>query len=223
VPDPTTLADARALVARYDLAIDDAVRRALEDPRNESCKPGDPAFARAQFEMIAKPKASLDAAIKVARDAGYEVIGLGADLEGEARDVAADHARLALTARSKGKRTAIVSGGELTVTVRGNGRGGPNQEYALALADLLKHTPGIAALAADTDGADGGAGSAADPAGAVIDHATFTKMKSLGLDPAAYLANNDATAFFSATGDLVLTGPTLTNVNDVRVILVDPI
>ena len=115
-----------------------------------------------------------------------------------------------------------MSGGELTVTVRGNGRGGPNQEYALALADLLKDTPGIAALAADTDGADGGAGSAADPAGAVIDHATFTKMKSLGLDPAAYLANNDATAFFSATGDLVLTGPTLTNVNDVRVILVDP-
>jgi len=116
-----------------------------------------------------------------------------------------------------------VSGGELTVTVRGNGRGGPNQEYALALADLLKDTPGIAALAADTDGADGGAGSAADPAGAVIDHATFTSMKSLGLDPAAYLANNDATAFFSATGDLVQTGPTLTNVNDVRVILVDPV
>jgi hydroxypyruvate reductase len=223
VPDPTTLADARALVARYNLAVDDAVRRALEDPRNESCKPGDPAFARAQFEIIAKPKASLDAAIEVARDAGYEVIGLGADLEGEARDVAADHARLALKARNEGKRTAIVSGGELTVTVRGNGRGGPNQEYALALADLLKDTPGIAALAADTDGADGGAGSAADPAGAIIDHTTFTRMKSLGLDPAAYLANNDATAFFSATGDLVLTGPTLTNVNDVRVILVDPV
>ena len=223
VPDPSTLADARALVARYNLTVDDAIRRALEDPRNESCKPGDAAFARAQFEMIAKPKASLDAAIKVAKDAGYEVIGLGADLEGEARDVAADHARLALKARSEGKRIAILSGGELTVTVRGNGRGGPNQEYALALADLLKDTPGIAALAADTDGADGGAGSAADPAGAIIDHTTFTRMKSLGLDPAAYLANNDATAFFSATGDLVLTGPTLTNVNDVRVILVDPV
>ncbi len=222
VPDTTTLADARALVARYNLAVDDAVRRALEDPRNESCKPGDPAFARARFEIIAKPKASLDAAIKVAKDAGYEVIGLGADLEGEARDVAADHARLALKARSEGRRTAILSGGELTVTVRGNGRGGPNQEYALALADLLKDTPGIVALAADTDGADGGAGSASDPAGALIDRTTFAKMKSLGLDPAAYLANNDATAFFSATGDLLLTGPTLTNVNDVRVILVDP-
>ena len=222
VPDSSTLADARALVARYNLTVDDAIRRALEDPGNESCKPDDSAFARAQFEMIAKPKASLDAAIKVAKDAGYEVIGLGADLEGEARDVAADHARLALKARSEGKRIAILSGGELTVTVRGNGRGGPNQEYALALADLLKDSPGIVALAADTDGADGGAGSATDPAGAVIDQTTFAKMKSLGLSPAAYLANNDATAFFSATGDLLLTGPTLTNVNDVRVILVDP-
>jgi glycerate 2-kinase len=222
VPDPSTLADARALVARYNLTVDDAVRRALEDPGNESCKPGDGAFTRAQFEMIAKPKASLDAAIKVAKDAGYEVIGLGADLEGEARDVAADHARLALKAQSEGKRIAILSGGELTVTVRGNGRGGPNQEYALALADLLKDTSGIVALAADTDGADGGAGSATDPAGAVIDETTFAKMKSLSLDPAAYLVNNDATAFFSATGDLLLTGPTLTNVNDVRVILVDP-
>jgi glycerate 2-kinase len=116
---------------------------------------------------------------------------------------------------------AILSGGELTVTVRGNGRGGPNQEYALALAGLLKDTSGISALAADTDGADGGAGSAADPAGALIDAGTFAKMKSLGLDAGAYLDNNDATAFFAATGDLLLTGPTLTNVNDVRVILVD--
>jgi hydroxypyruvate reductase len=221
VPDPTTLADARTIVARYRLEVDDAVRRALDDPRNESCKPGDAAFARATFELIARPKASLDAAIKVATEAGYYTIALGADLEGEARDVAAEHARLALKARAEGRRVAILSGGELTVTVRGNGRGGPNQEYALALAGLLKNTPDIWALAADTDGADGGAGSASDPAGAMIDQATFGKMKSLGLDPAAYLANNDATAFFSATGDLLLTGPTLTNVNDVRVILVD--
>lgn len=221
VPDPTTLADARALVAKYDLTIDDAVRAALDDPANESCKPGDAAFARAQFELIARPKASLDAAIKLAKDAGYAIVDLGADLEGEARSVAADHARLALQARADGKRLAIFSGGELTVTVRGNGRGGPNQEYALALAGLLKDTPDISALAADTDGADGGAGSATDPAGAVIDHNTFAKMKSLGLDPQAYLDNNDATTFFTATGDLVLTGPTLTNVNDVRVILVE--
>ena len=221
VPDPTTLADARAIVAKYNLAVDDAVRRALDDPRNESCKPGDPAFARAQFELIAKPKASIDAAVKVAREAGYSVIALGADLEGEARDVAAEHVRLVLQARNEGQRVAILSGGELTVTVRGNGRGGPNQEYALTVANLLKDMPGISALAADTDGADGGAGSASDPAGAMIDQTTFAKMKSLGLDAKAYLDNNDATAFFAKTGDLLLTGPTLTNVNDVRVILVD--
>ena len=221
VPDPTTLADARALVATYGLAVDDAIRRALDDPRNESCKPGDAAFARARLELIAQPKASLDAATTIAGDAGFEVIELGADLEGEARDVAADHAQLALKARAAGKRVAILSGGELTVTVRGNGRGGPNQEYALALAGLLKDIPGISALAADTDGADGGAGNASDPAGAIIDETTFAKMKSLGLDPKVYLDNNDASAFFAATGDLLLTGPTLTNVNDIRAILVD--
>ena len=221
VPDPTTLADARAIVAKYGLKVDDAIGRALDDAKNESCKPGDAAFARAQFELIARPRASLEAAIEKAGDAGYEVVDLGADLEGEARDVAADHAQLALKARAAGRRVAILSGGELTVTVRGNGRGGPNQEYALALAGLLKNTPGISALAADTDGADGGAGSAADPAGAMIDQNTFAKMASLGLDASAYLDNNDATAFFAATGDLLLTGPTLTNVNDIRVILVD--
>ena len=221
VPDPTTLADARAIVAKYDLSVDDAVRRALDDPKNESCKPGDAAFARAQFELIARPKASLEAAAAIARDAGYEVVALGADLEGEARDVAAEHARRALKARSEGKRLAILSGGELTVTVRGNGRGGPNQEYALALTEWLKDTPDISALAGDTDGADGGAGNATDPAGAVIDGSTFAKMKSLGLDPRAYLDDNDATAFFAKTGDLLLTGPTLTNVNDIRVVLVD--
>jgi glycerate 2-kinase len=221
VPDPTTLADARAIIAKYGLEVDHAIRRALNDPRNESCKPGDAAFARTQFKLIARPKTSLDAAAKLAKEAGFEAIDLGADLEGEAREVAADHARLALEARARGRRVAILSGGELTVTVRGNGHGGPNQEYALALAALLKDTSGIAALAADTDGADGGAGSASDPAGAIIDQATFAKMKSQNLDPAAYLANNDATAFFAATGDLLLTGPTLTNVNDIRVILVN--
>jgi glycerate 2-kinase len=221
VPDPTTLAEARGIIARYGLQVDEAISRALADPANESCKPGDPAFAHARFELIARPKASLDAAVARAREAGYDIIELGADLEGEAREVAGDHARLALEARAKGRRVAILSGGELTVTVRGNGRGGPNQEYALALADLLKGTADIAALAGDTDGADGGGGSASDPAGALIDATTFAKMKSLGLDPRAYLGNNDATGFFAATGDLLQTGPTLTNVNDVRVILVE--
>src|SRR5437660_6158260 len=210
VPDPTTLADARAVVAKYGLEVDDAIRRALDDSRNESCKEGDPAFARAHFEVIATRQASLPAAVKLATAAAYAVIDLGADLEGEAREVAADHARLALKARSEGQRVAILSGGELTVTVRGTGRGGPNQEYALALAGLLQGMSGISALAGDTDGADGGAGSASDPAGAMIDHTTFAKMKSLGLDAQAYLDNNDASAFFAATGDLLQTGPTLT-------------
>jgi glycerate 2-kinase len=221
VPDPTTLANARAIIAKYAIKIDDAIRRALEDPNNESCKPGDAAFARARFELIARPRASLDAAIREAREAGYDIVDLGADIEGEAREVAKDHAELALRARRERKRVAILSGGELTVTVRGNGHGGPNQEYALALAALLKDTSGISALAADTDGADGGGGSATDPAGAMIDQITFAMMASLNLDPQAYLDNNNATAFFAATGDLLLTGPTLTNVNDIRVILVD--
>jgi glycerate 2-kinase len=221
VPDPTTLANARAIIAKYGIKVDDAIRRALDDPNNESCKSGDAAFARARFELIARPRASLDAAIREAREAGYDIVDLGADIEGEAREVAKDHAELALRARRERKRVAILSGGELTVTVRGNGHGGPNQEYALALAGLLKGTSGISALAADTDGADGGGGSATDPAGAMIDQITFAMMASLNLDPQTYLDNNNATAFFAATGDLLLTGPTLTNVNDIRVILVD--
>ncbi len=222
VPDTTTLADARAIVERYKLPVDDAVRRALDDDRNESCKLGDGAFANASFGLIARPKDSLYAAVAVARKAGYDVLDLGADLEGEARDVATAHAKLALKARAEGRRLAIISGGELTVTVRGTGRGGPNQEYVLALVGLLADTTEISILAGDTDGADGGAGAPTDPAGALADQRTFAKMRELNLDPRATLDNNDATAFFAATGDLLNTGPTLTNVNDVRVILVDP-
>ncbi|WP_316174609.1 glycerate kinase [Bradyrhizobium sp. SZCCHNRI1073] len=221
VPDPTTLADARGIVAKYKLEVDPAIGRALDDAANESCKPGDAAFARASFELIARPASSLEAAVASVKTAGYDVLDLGADLEGEAREVAADHAKLAREARALGRRMAIISGGELTVTVRGQGRGGPNQEYALALADLLKDMEGVAALAGDTDGADGGGGSASDPAGALVDAEVIAAMRAQGLDPQAYLANNDATAFFAATGGLLQTGPTLTNVNDVRVILVD--
>src|SRR5690606_25297606 len=125
------------------------------------------------------------------------------DLEGEARQVAREHANLARQAHDARRRAAILSGGELTVTVTGNGRGGPNQEYALALADLLKDLPTIAALSADTDGADGGAGDPSDPAGAMIDHRTFAAMLAQKLDARAYLANNDATSFFEHTGDLL--------------------
>jgi len=222
VPDASTLADARAIVAQYALQLDEAVRRALDDPANESCKPGDAAFANASFELLARPRDALDVAIASAKAAGYATVDLGSDVEGEARDVAAAHAVLAREALAAGRRIAILSGGELTVTIRGKGRGGPNQEYALALLEALGPMDRIAALAADTDGADGGAGSASDPAGAFVDAHTAARTKSLGLRPADFLANNDATGFFEKTGDLLLTGPTLTNVNDVRVLLIDP-
>jgi hydroxypyruvate reductase len=219
VADPTTLADARAVLERFGIAPDAAIARALQDPANESCKAGDPALAATRFALIARPHDALDAAVAVAKAAGYDVTDMG-ELEGEARDVAAAHARMAREAHAKGRKLAIMSGGELTVTVRGKGRGGPNQEYVLALVSALRDLSGIAALAADTDGADGGGGSASDPAGAFFDAETLRRMQDL--DPDAYLASNDATSFFEKTGDLLLTGPTLTNVNDIRVILVDP-
>ena len=221
VPDPTTLADARAIVAKYALSVPEAITRALADPANESVKPGDPAFARSRFALAARPADSLAAAEKAARAAGYEVVLLGDRLEGEARMVAGDHARLARELRAQGRRAAILSGGELTVTIRGQGRGGPNQEYALALAIELAGMPAVAAVAGDTDGTDGGTGSAADPAGAIIDGETVGQARALGLDPAAFLADNNSTGFFAALGDLLVPGPTYTNVNDFRAILVD--
>ena len=131
------------------------------------------------------------------------------------------HAALARELRAQGKRAVLMSGGELTVTIRGQGRGGPNQEYALALAAALAGMPAVAALAGDTDGTDGGGGAATDPAGAILDGDTATRAKTLGLDPAAFLNNNDSTGFFEALGDLLKPGPTYTNVNDFRAIVVD--
>lgn len=221
VPDPTTLADARAIVSKFALAVPDAVTRALHDPANESPKPGEPAFAQAQFLLAARPADSLAAAEAVVRAAGYECISLGGDVEGEARVVAAEHARLAQSLRTQGRRAVILSGGELTVTIRGQGKGGPNQEYALALAIALAGTPGMAGIAGDTDGTDGGGGAATDPAGAFADGNTVARAKALGLDPAAFLADNNSTGFFAALGDLLQPGPTYTNVNDLRAIVVD--
>jgi glycerate 2-kinase len=221
VPDPTTLADARAIVARYRLDLPDVVTRALADPNNESPKPNDPIFARTEFKLIARPADAFRAAEREAQRLGYEPVMLGDRIEGEARDVAAEHAARARALQKEGRRAVILSGGELTVTIRGKGRGGPNQEYALALAVALQGAPGIAALAGDTDGTDGGAGSADDPAGAVIDETTLPRARSLGLDPAHFLSDNDSTGFFSRLGDLVETGPTWTNVNDFRAIVVD--
>ena len=221
VADPTTLADARAILTRYKLDIPAAVTRALADIANESPKPNDPVFASGEYKLVARPADAFRAVERDVRLLGFELIMLGDHMEGEARERGAEHARLARELQAAGRRAIILSGGELTVTIRGRGRGGPNQEYALALAVALQGTPGIAALAGDTDGTDGGAGSPDDPAGAVINQTTLERAHLLGLDPAHFLADNDSTGFFTRLGDLVETGPTWTNVNDFRAIVVD--
>ena len=230
VADPTTLADALAVLDRLEprmaklgLDLPETVRRALGDPANETPKPGDPAFRHAEYRIIATPRAALDRAGELARQAGYRVIDLGDRVTGEARDVAAEHARLARDARQKGWRVAILSGGELEVTVRNrSGRGGRSQEYALALALQLDGTSGIRAIAADTDGIDGGEGRVTDPAGAIVGSETLSAARSRHIDATAALDNNDATPVLEALGALVVRGPTHTNVNDFRAILVDP-
>jgi glycerate 2-kinase len=221
VPDPTTLADAREIVARYRLELPETVKRALDDAANETPKPGENVFARTEYRIVARQNDALQAAAARASAAGYECIMLGTRLQGEAREIAAEHARLALLLRAEGRHAVILSGGELTVTLRGNGRGGPNQEYALALAIHLGGAPGIAALAADTDGTDGGGGRPDDPAGAFADPTTLERARAAGLDPAAFLADNNSTGFFNAIGDLYQSGPTFTNVTDFRAIVVD--
>lgn len=222
VADRSTLADARAVLAKWNIAAAPEISAALNDPANETLKAGDPKLANSAYRIVAAPRASLQAAADIARRDGYRVEILGDDLEGEARDVATKHARLALDAKARGEKLAIMSGGELTVTVRGNGSGGPNQEYALGLAIALDGCPGVTALAGDTDGIDGGGGNAGDPAGARVFPDTLTRAASLNLNAAKFLANNDSTGFFQPLGDLILCGPTQTNVNDFRVLLVDP-
>jgi glycerate 2-kinase len=221
IPDPSTLEDARAIAARYGLALPEAVRRALDDPANETPKPGDEAFAASEYRIVARPADALAAAAERAKAAGYECVALGGRLQGEARDVAAEHARLARSLAAAGRRAVVLSGGELTVTLRGHGQGGPNQEYALSLAIHLEGAPGIAALAADTDGTDGGGGRPDDPAGAFVDPTTLARAHAAGLDPAAFLADNNSTGFFNGIGDLFRPGPTYTNVTDFRAIVVD--
>jgi glycerate 2-kinase len=233
MPDPTTLADARAIVAKYRLDLPQAAMHALSEGANESPKPGDPAFANTEYRILARPADALAAAEARAREAGYDCVVLGDQLQGEAREVAAVHARLALGYAAQGRRIVILSGGELTVTLgkTRKGRGGPNQEYALALAINLESAKdiaakrvaatAIAAMAGDTDGTDGGQGLPNDPAGAFIDGTTIKRALAAGLDPAAFLADNDSTGFFNGIGDLCTPGPTFTNVNDFRAIVVD--
>ena len=221
VADPTTSAEALAILRRYRIDMPPALVRMLEAGGNETPKPGDARLAQAQTIMIATPQKSLEAAAEAARKAGLFPISLGDAIEGEARDVAREHAALALRVAADSqnyrKPCVLLSGGETTVTVRGKGRGGRNVEYLLALAIALKGQAGIHALAGDTDGIDG----VEDSAGAIIGPDTLSRAVALGLDPAAYLENNDAWSFFSALGDLVVTGPTLTNVNDFRCLIVE--
>lgn len=214
VPDPTTREDALAIVRKYGLRLAPHVRAFLESPEAETPKPGDPRLVRAVAKMIAAPAQSLAAAADVARGAGFAVIDLGDRVEGEAREVAFDHAARVRETRGP---AVILSGGETTVTIRGKGRGGRNAEYALALAIALDGRAGISAIACDTDGIDG----SEDNAGALVLPDTLARARSLGLDPGAHLADNDAYGFFKKLGDLVITGPTRTNVNDFRAILVD--
>jgi hydroxypyruvate reductase len=221
VPDPSTLSDARAIVARYRLSVPAVVTHALADPTNESPKPGKALFGNTVFILAARPADVFKSVEAAVRAAGYECVQLGTALEGEARTVAGQHARIALDLKAQGRRAVILSGGELTVTVRGKGRGGPNQEYALALALALGGEPGIAGLAADTDGTDGGVGSPDDPAGAYVDHTTLRRARGLSLDPAAFLADNNSTKFFAGVDNLLRPGATHTNVNDFRAIVVD--
>ena len=222
VADRSTLAEARAVLARWNITPSPEIAAALNDPRNETLKSGDPKLSSSTYKIVAAPKASLEAAAAAARALGYHVDILGDSLEGEARNVARFHAAMARDAKARGHKTAIMSGGELTVTVKGNGSGGPNQEYALGLALALDRTPGISGLAGDTDGIDGGGGNAGDPAGALVFPDTLVRAGALNLNAAHFLENNDSTGFFRAIDDLILCGPTQTNVNDFRVILVDP-
>jgi glycerate 2-kinase len=221
VSDVTTQQQALDILHKYKVAIPDSVREVLTDPANETPKPGNPVFARTRFEIITRPKDGLDAAIKAAELAGYEVHSLGPDVEGEACNVAAAHAQMALSLKAAKKRAIILSGGELTVTIKGEGVGGPNQEYALALAIALNGAPDVTALSGDTDGTDGGQGEPTDPAGAFVDETTLTRAYNLGLDPQKHLANNNSTPFFAELNDLLETGPTLTNANDLRAIMVE--
>jgi hydroxypyruvate reductase len=220
VPDSTTLADARTVAARFGLALSPGVARALEDPANESPKPGDPRLREATFRIVARPADALKAAAARVTAAGYECLLLGDSIEGEAREVAHSHAKLARELCAAGRRAVILSGGELTVTIRGQGHGGPNQEYALALVPEFDGIAGLVAVAGDTDGTDGGSGEPDDPAGAFVTADSAERARALGLDPALFLADNNSGGFFSALGDLLAPGPTYTNVNDFRAILV---
>lgn len=220
VADPTTSADALAIIDKYGIGAPAHVRAFLETAESETLKPGDPCFDGVVNTIIATPEMALEAAAAVARRAGITPLILANDIEGEARDVALVHAAMARHAHQYGQPATppcvLISGGETTVSVRGAGRGGRNVEFLLALGVALNGHDGIFALAADTDGIDG----TEDNAGALLFPDSLARAAAAGVSAKARLADNDGYSFFSAIGDLIVTGPTRTNVNDFRAILI---
>ncbi|WP_448206951.1 glycerate kinase type-2 family protein [Azospirillum sp. sgz302134] len=222
VADPTTCADALAIIKRYGITVPPKVLEILESGRGESVKPGDPRLSGCETRMIATPQMALEAAAVVAREAGYAVHILSDRIEGEARDVGKVMAGLALQVAERGQPftapCVLLSGGETTVTVRGQGRGGRNVEFLLALGIALDGHPAIHAIAGDTDGVDG----LEEIAGAILTPDSLARAWERGIKPKDSLADNDGHGFFEGIGDSVVTGPTLTNVNDFRAILIAP-
>jgi glycerate 2-kinase len=221
VADPSTCADALAIIERYSIPLPTAVRALLESGAGESIKPGDPRLDACETRIITAPQVALEAAADVARAAGYTPYILGDSLEGEARELGKTLAGIARQVRLHGQPfqtpCVLLSGGETTVTVKGQGRGGRNVELLLSLALALDGLPGVHAIAGDTDGVDG----AEEIAGATLSPDTLARAWALGIHPRRSLDNNDGHGFFQALGDSVVTGPTLTNVNDFRAIVID--
>ncbi len=226
VPDPTRFADARAVLAKYRIEAPPAVEAYLEKAEEETPKPGDPVFARARFELVASPRQALAAAAEAALALKITPIVLSDRIEGEAREAARVLAAIALSLKAGEFKigaeevrppAVLLSGGETTVTMKGGGRGGRNTEFLLALGLALEGAEGISALACDTDGIDG----SGENAGAMLFPESLARAAALGAEGKALLADNDSYRFFAALGDLVVTGPTLTNVNDFRAILVE--
>lgn len=219
VADHTSLETARAIVARYAIPLPAPVAAALGDPANETPPADSPGLAESEVLIVARARDALQAARLLAEKHGCEVTDLGDDLEGEARHLGAEHARLARRLAAEGKARVILSGGETVVRVTNpKGQGGRNLEYLLGLAIALDRAPAIHAIACDTDGIDG----TGDNAGAIVTPSTLARASALGLDARAMLDANLAYPFFEALGDLVVTGPTRTNVNDLRAILIAP-
>lgn len=220
VADPTTCADALALLERYRISVPATARALLESGEGETLKPGDARLARCDTRLISSPQIGLEAAAQMARNAGLGVCILGDSLEGEAREVGRVMAGIAQQVATHGQPLSapcvLLSGGETTVTVRGQGRGGRNVEFLLSLAVALKGAPGIWALAGDTDGVDG----IEEIAGALLAPDTLERARALGIKATSSLDHNDGHGFFGALGDAVVTGPTLTNINDFRAVLI---